>query len=490
MKTIFSPEDFQSQQPPERIIGVETEYTTADEVCREEFLRGGLTSLKYKTAHTNGEPGIFISNGAKVYVAGKLVEYAGPESRGPRQAAAADHAGMIVICNLNNKLAENEVITADQASAVYRVTGSFDPTTSTIKTTGYHQNFLTIFDRNPEQQKNLRKLVSSYLATSMIWDGSGMVANKFFLSQKEPSIGTEVVDGHGHRTAATHKPMASFYHSKSYAGLADDKIPSGWSMIEVRFADAHMNRTSTFLSLGAMSLLLRLLEQGVVNTSNIDEFTLKDTLETKERVSRSVGNCRVETNDGQTMTAAEYQQKLATAEAELANDDQVLLPADERLASLMMVNLTDKLVATDHRKPEDLAALPSSIEWALKYRYISSKLGGNILSNSNICQAISIDREWHNASTRVKNAKAGKTMASLDPMYNDMEAEVQRLISSAPYTRAHARATIVSAGICEDLKWNIINLGNNKFIELPDPYDSLALNEPKIADQEQELQLV
>lgn len=102
-----TPFEFISGQPPQRIIGIETEYQTPyNGNFEDDAIDSGVNNSGMQRCWD------FLSNGAKIE-SYHGIEYATPECAGPRQAAAADHAGMIVVNNVVNNQTIEELSTKE-----------------------------------------------------------------------------------------------------------------------------------------------------------------------------------------------------------------------------------------------------------------------------------------------------------------------------------------------------------------------------------------
>lgn len=72
-------------------------------------------------------------------------------------------------------------------------------------------------------------MIGSFLATKTIWNGNGLVADSFLLSQKADGIGVGVIMNIHSQVDHGQKPLAT-YHTNN--DMANDKISSGWAVLK------------------------------------------------------------------------------------------------------------------------------------------------------------------------------------------------------------------------------------------------------------------
>lgn len=436
---MYRTEDFASASPPPRIIGTEMEYHFQPESINPKVIAKRLGQLGLSLI------GQYSSNGARVYPEFGI-EYASPECLGPSQAATADFTGMAIINHLTSEKATE--------FPILRLSGSFNPNTKTGDSRGYHQNFLTPLPSSGADQELVMSVLSSYLATRIIWDGSGMsTPDGFLLSQKAPGIGRPVERGFGNRTEHGKKPLAGFLAAD---GNASDKVTKDWALVEVRSADAHMSKTQAYASLAVTSLVLRLLEQRVINHHNADRFIINNPIGSLRALNREQGRSALQLASGKKTTAQGLQERLATAALSLT--ERVRLPDDEIVAARRYLDLCQKL-----KQLSDCRALARDVEWAAKKFFIKQKYGENPLD----IDATAFDLQWH----RIDDKSVGlRVYKKLDPWMSLEEDGATRL--EPPKTRAAARGAAIKSGICKDVSWNRIVLNNGEPIQLDDYWSS------------------
>lgn len=456
MPRVYEPIEFRYEEPPTRLIGLEMEYHIQCGEFSSAAIAEGLK--KQGIACASG----FTSNGARVYPDLKHIEYATPECLGPWQATAADHAGMIII----NKLVQDKITASElsgkEALPALRVTGSYDPNPDKdnvpFKSKGYHENYITPTP-DGERRDIFKQVATSFLTTRMIWNGNGLVAGKYLLSQKAPGIGETVLDSYGSRCTHGKKPLAGLLSDK-------DKVPTGYSLLEVRHADSHMSRFCTFVGLAATSGFLRLLEQGIINSKNADDYILRSPRSALHALNNNFARDKLQLASGKTTTALSLQTRLAEDILELAGE--VKLPQDEILGAEELLKTCQALKEINPKNP-DPSSLVRRIEWAAKYCLLQRKFGDDMLGSS-LDNAMASDRQWHSLNDRVDDKQADK-WKMLDPYYDKFESEIDSLMEIPPFSRAFARGAAIETGKCQSANWNTISMKNIPSLKLYDPYD-------------------
>lgn len=419
--------------------------------------------------------GYFTSNGSKVYPDCDGVEYATPECRGPYQATAADHSGIDIVWQMADDYMREkgwEYGQHDNKGTTYlppmRITGSYDPKGEKFVTRGYHENFLLPAIQDPEKVDVFKKVMSAYYATRSIWNGTGLVADGFRISQKDRGIGNLVKEMvSGQRVMAGQKPMAALQTQSTLH--SSDKISDGWWLLETRYAESHMMRTATFMSLAVTSAVMRLVEYDYINKHNYRAYTLEKPLSAMSMISAQMGHELVELEDGTTITGADHQMRLLEAVDDLK--DMVRLPTDEVTAS-GYVHETCNIHNNLDKKEPDYKKLARRAEWAAKYCLLQKRYGDTMFT-TNHKDAIMSDRAWHSPSYKKDGSHDAARLRGLDPMFDSFEALINTRHSSAPEdTRAHVRAAAIRDGKCRQANWNALRpTGFKQDTLLSNPYD-------------------
>lgn len=452
-----SAEDFHSDCPPERIIGLECEYDPQYEGTDDKEATVFITDEAIEKAGLS-RYGKFLSNGAGLYPEiGQHLEYNSPECLGPKDAAAADIAGALVVA----KIVERSGV---PYKGLFRLTGSYKASKDSDKpissTSGYHENLL--IPRDIAHTDLLRAVIPSFLATR-IWAMDGTLRNKFVFSQKAWGIGGEPV-AYAYTRQAVHgdKPMCIIRPN-------DDVVQGAeWARAEIRFADAGLSPANRYLSLAVTSLIFRLLEHkdmiGSVRLSNLGIYRPAKTA--KRFVSDLSLETVGETYGGRAMTALDIQEAFSELVVELSQ--RISLPEDEDNAIDMWLYIIDKMRSSN---PEEgnYGPLAGILDIAAKHKYLLRHHSPEHLHNRN-ADAMQQSYMWDMVSPQ---GGAQKWWDAHRLSLVDYD-EIQRLATEAPNdTRAGIWAYYVSEqrAALEGVGWAVIKFKNGSQIPLH-PYDT------------------
>lgn len=454
-------EAFYTDQPPDRIISSECEYNIQNTIDGNTYPVSQYindTALKGSKLRRSLD---FLSNGAKLYVDCDNIEYSAPESRGPRAALVADTAGKFVVA----ELVERSKV---PHRGLYRTAGTYLYRQDTEKgsnenSSGYHENYL--IPRSLTEVLMANDVMTTFLATR-VWSTSGMVRDgKYVYSQKMWGIGGALVRGWGDRTIHGKKPMAAI------PAIEQDKDTLGdqqWARLEVRCADASQSPVSRFLSFGATSLVLRMIEHRQLFDDRLTDISLVRPVEDALTIAGDLTNeQRYEAANGDKLTVLDVQEAFIELAYELS--DKVDLPEDEVTALLLWDDINTLL--RNHRIfPEELGTvLPKRLEIAARFAYLYKKSceEGCDFTSARIAK---LNLGWDCILPE------GGSMQWWGKIGSDLmtTAEVEKLMYSPPTdTRAAIRARYIANhsneinGIC----WPKIRLGS-KTVSLTDPYNS------------------
>lgn len=454
-----SADSFYSETPPDRIIGTECEYNLQYPIDGENAA-DIFSYISDKVIEASGLHNCnkFLSNGAGLYVDVDHLEYDTQECLGPKQAAAADMAGVIVM---------RRIVTASGLPhrGLYRITGSYKPSkdagTARGMSSGYHENYL--LPRDVTHNPVIDGLLPSHLA-SRIWALNGTLRDQFVFSQKVWGIGGapiaykyERLTGHGNKPMCIIRP-------------ADDVLSdSQWARAEVRYADAGLSPLARYLSFATTSLVFRMLEhQYVFDDGRLEGLALKNPVAAAQLFAADLSLKRTAiTEDGKQRTAVDIQEALAEAAADLS--EEVGLPKDEDDAIDLWFYLCDKLRESNPAQGE-YGVLDGILDVAAKHRYLLRHHAPADLHNRNhvaMQQSLIWDRVLPDGGGQ--KWWGHHTSSLID------YAEIERLTTEAPNTRSEIRAYCINEPRISltGLNWAILNLKNGQAISLKNPYDTL-----------------
>lgn len=372
------PKDYFSDCPPHRIIGTETEYS-----IQQEKSTAGLSDNIDKYIHWNivnslGDLSLqnsYLSNGGRLYPdLGKFIEYASAESAGPKNAVAADLAGIGIV---------KKIVDASKKDhrGVYRIAGSYKSAhrgmSASYNSMGTHENYM--IPANIKNDENIYKYLPGYLASRFFAMG-GMVQKSFNVSQKVLSLGElPIINQLERRTEDGIKPMAIIIPESASFDVVGNKQ---WTRLEVRFADPVMSPKSRFLSLAATSLVLRMIEHPQLIDKNLEQYVYfsEPVKVAKSFLSDLTFTKKHQTIDNKRVSALDIQKVFLDNAIKLAN--KIELPKDEIFAISLWKEYCTKM--TNINPIEDgLESLATDYDFAALYHYLSSKSDNGLIEGSN-----------------------------------------------------------------------------------------------------------
>ena len=312
-----------------RIVGLETEYgclVNGDDrqggpdafpirVKNHLFktVRIGAIDLHYRDYEEPPGNGGFLLNGGRLYLDMGHIEFSTPECLSLRDVVSYDHAG--------DYLLQNALENMGIADRVCFVKNNIDHHTGA--TFGCHENYL--MKRGAQFTPQVLSALLSFLATRQIFTGAGRVGQAnplafefdqhradqpiyFQISQRADHIVNDIYQWVQFNRAiinARDEPLADY---RKYRRL------------HLLIGDSNMNEYATALKAGTTSLVLDLLEEGIVPK----RVGLMDAVQSTREISRdSHYRWIVRLENGQTRTALEIQRSfLALAKHYLAGQDE------------------------------------------------------------------------------------------------------------------------------------------------------------------------
>jgi proteasome accessory factor A len=448
---LVTPEDFYSEQPPDRTIGGETEYDVRrlDGTMDFDWLESFFTSDVLDQANlaafaTNGHT--WLSNGAMIYPDVQHLEYCTPESLGPAEATAAIHAGSLVIARM--------IDGSGEPYKVFRRSATVNAETGKVVTKGYHLNFGT-----PDElcAPHVFSALEPHLATQLYAWGGLVTKQGYSISPKAYDIGDNItVIGSANRTGTGRKPFGIIRPSGSDADTNAPKYNLG------RFEDrtkTPSSEWSDFRSMATTSLMMRVIESPALERELkvLQSLRLRNSVATFKQVAADVPMSNTyELADGRRMKALDIQE--ICGDLAMAATEKLSLPDDEVLGSQQWQLIVDELRRIE-RGEGTLADVANRIGWAGKYVVLSRKLGEAAVNEGSIDAlryCLSWDMVVPKGAGQIFEAKQGTEIIS--------QEAVRRLTTEAPRgTRAHSRSQYIKdrgtnvSGLI-DVAWPFVTL--------------------------------
>ena len=279
-----------------------------------------------------GMANVILPNGARLYVDHAHPEYSTPEVTNPRDAVLWDRAGTVVMQRAM-AAAENEIVlyknNTDNKGASY----------------GCHENYLM---RRETAFAQIVQHLSPFFITRQIFTGAGRVG----IGQDSRGVGFQLTQ------------RADFFEvevglettlKRPIINTRDEPHadPELWRRLHVIVGDANLSDYATFLKLGSTSIVLAMIEAGVLH----EDWTLERPVSAMHEVSHDTQLTRYLTlRSGERVTALELQHRYLAAAVEFCAGSD---PATDEVLAEWERTLT--LLETDR------AELSDRIDWIAKY---------------------------------------------------------------------------------------------------------------------------
>jgi len=333
-----------------RIFGLENEYgvtctfrgqrrLSPDEVARYLFRR---------VVHWGRSSNVFLENGARLYLdVGSHPEYATPECDSVIDLIAHDKAGERILEAL---LAAAEVRLHEEGISgdVYLFKNNTD---SAGNSYGCHENYLVA--RQGEFAR-IADILIPFFVTRQIYCGAGKVLHgprgaQFCLSQRAEHIWEGV-------SSATTR-------SRPIINTRDEPHADAerFRRLHVIVGDSNMSEYTTFLKIGATSVVLRMLEE---DASPWRDLTLENPIRAIREISHDL-TCRrrVRLANGRELSAIEIQTEYLNRALRFAKR-RGLAPLEEQALRMWEHAMTGL--------EKDPLSLDTEVDWVIKYHMIEA----------------------------------------------------------------------------------------------------------------------
>lgn len=333
-----------------RIFGLENEYgvtctlkgqrrLSPDEVARYLFRR---------VVSWGRSSNVFLENGARLYLdVGSHPEYATPECDSIEELVTHDKAG--------ERILESLLVSAEQRLREEGIKGVVylfkNNTDSAGNSYGCHENYLT---SRRDDFAHYSEVLIPFLVTRQIYAGAGKVFQtargaQYSLSQRAEHIWEGV-------SSATTR-------SRPIINTRDEPHADAerFRRLHVIVGDSNMSEYTTFLKVGTMAIVLRMLEDESVE---LDDMTLENPIRAIREISHDL-TCKrkVRLANGAEMSALDIQS--AYLEKALQFHDRVGLPEQEERALRMWQHVLTTI-------EDDPLKLDRECDWVIKHKLIEA----------------------------------------------------------------------------------------------------------------------
>ena len=358
-----------------RIYGLETEYgitctfrghrrLTPDEVARYLF-RDVMAWGRSSNA--------FLPNGGRLYLdVGSHPEYATPECDSLLDVVTHDRAG--------ERIVEGLAISAEKRLEAESVRGSVfvfkNNTDSAGNSYGCHENYLT---RRSDDPSAYASNLIPFLISRQIYAGAGKVLNTargpiYAISQRADHI------WEGVSSATTRSRPIINSRDEPHADA------ESFRRLHVIVGDSNMSEYTTFLKIGVVACVLRMLEDP---TMSFRDLSLENPIRAIRDISHDM-TCRrrVQLANGREISALDIQREFLDAALNYA--DRRGFNEEEMLALRMWEHCVTTI-------EDDPLKLDREIDWVIKYKLIEAYRERHGLQLGD-AQVQLIDLQYHDVS--------------------------------------------------------------------------------------------
>ena len=475
-----------SHRDGERIFGVETEFGTlvgegvgtpedVVELIKNhvfyELKLGAIDLHARDEVFEPAESGGFLLNGGRLYIdaVGSHLEYATAESRDLKDIVANDRAGQRIIVR-----AIKEIGLQDEVDVYNNSVDHFGG-----HTFGCHENYLVKMTEDFFSHKAL--LLYAFLVTRQIFAGVGRVGGHILAQGGRPNL-----------QEMSQNPIDYIWVSQVYNVYPDGSVPfqlsqradhilktiasrvrfnraiinpkwehfyahDGMHRLHILFGESNQNEYAYALKVGTTSLVLRLIEDGLVPES----LQLFDPLVTLSEVSRDqTYTWPVTMMDGTPSTALEVQRTYLKLAQRYRGFD-----ADTDWTLNEWESILDGLES-------DPMALADRVDWVNKKQVVEQYMAEEGVG-WNDDSLHSIDLEYHNIDPEKSLFYATKSKRFLD------ELDIVDATTDPPQnTRAKGRAALLRKILDRKghkvyvFDWSGVAVDRNNYVEMPDPFET------------------
>jgi proteasome accessory factor A len=402
-----------------RIFGLENEYgvtctlrgqrrLSPDEVARYLFRR---------VVSWGRSSNVFLQNGARLYLdVGSHPEYATPECDSIYDLVVHDKAGERILEQLLAS-AEQRLREEGIRGVIYLFKNNTD---SAGNSYGCHENYLT---SRRDDLAHYAEVLIPFFVSRQIYAGAGKVLQTargaiYCIAQRAEHIWEGV-------SSATTR-------SRPIINTRDEPHADAerYRRLHVIVGDSNMSEYTTFLKVGATSILLRMLEDPSVV---LRDMTLENPIRAIREISHDM-TCRrtVRLQNGREVSALDIQREYLDRALRYA-DAKGLSPLEAKA-----LQMWEHCVSTIEKDPLELAR---EVDWVIKYRLIEAYRGKHDLPLSHPKVAL-MDLQYHDVNRSRSLFYLLQERDQLERMCTD--ADVEDAIDNPPQTtRARLRGEFI-----------------------------------------------
>ncbi len=416
----------------------------------------------------------FLPNGSRIYKdRGDHIEHALPECSCPEDVITWDRAHELVMVRAASQLScelRADVMVYKQNMGTVRYVPS--EVSQIRQTYGCHENYLFHRDSFIGHNRKVSSISTdilryvghqmlTFLATRQIFTGSGVLlpeTGEYCLSQ---------------RSLYTYATMSDDTTSqRGIFNLRNEPHADSEKYLRVHLilGDANMSEFQAYLKLGVTSIMLRMIEHGIV----FDKYDLADPVGSLGTINKdlSLRRTRVMTRNGAHYSALELQQIFW----EMA--DRFLDYHGASKAENQVMGLWGNILGTMEAKPDDLYLY---LDWALKLRLMDEYCSRHNVKFTHP-SINDIQLRYHHPDRKKGLYFVAERALGLFRITDD--ASVERALRDPPGdTRAHGRGKIIqqqlkkgNPAVWQNIDWTSVSAGD-KVYTLPNPlhnYDNLT----------------
>ncbi len=353
-----------------------------------------------------------LTNGARFYVDHAHPEYSGPECRDARSATLYDRAGDVVLRDAMS--AARVSLPVDQEIVVYR-----NNSDGKGNSYGTHENYL--MDRAVPFTKVIGSVIP-FFVTRQVFCGAGKVGSElpggphadFQISQRADFFEEEV----GLETTLK-RPIVNTRDEPH----ADS---TKYRRLHVIIGDANPSDVATYLKLGTTSIVLAMIEDGVIDSSTV---SLAHPIPALRAISRDLSLAQtVEMSDGSRRTALDIQWEYFERASKWAQSHGLESVVEE--VGIDVLARWESVLTGLESDPQSQGHI---IDWVAKKRLVDGLRDRHALSPGDPRLRV-VDLQYHD----LRPAKSLAQRVGLETMFTN-EAVVTAATEPPRETRAYFR---------------------------------------------------